>query len=315
MNAEDRGLGALPDSPDPRDYPIDALYAAEELAPPELDALPTSYRVPDPLHPILDQGSSPMCVAYSSANQKGYADRRDYGRWFDWAEAQFFHAIGGTDAGAEVRWAMQQMVDTGYPVAGVPGSAGHHRIAAYYKIDPGPDMHGQIRQALVTFRHPLILSVAWYRSWFHPRFDGTLPAPDTQVGGHAIVVCGWREDGALLLANSWGSDWGRQGYCWLPAAYLAHARSAWRAVDVVEHPVPWRHTVVTRSRVNLRRTPKTSAPKLGSIPQGATLLTQALERYGGKYTGPGGRHRTDWVRVTRGDHTGWVARAYTRPKG
>jgi hypothetical protein len=310
----ERGLGALADSDDPRDYPIDALYAAEDAEPPELDALPSAYHVPFPLTPILDQGSSPMCVAYSTSWQKAYADRRDYLAWIDFAEPVFFHQIGGTERGAEVRWAMQRMVDAGYPVTGVPNAAAQHRIAAYYRIDAGPDMHGQIRQALATFHVPLVLSIAWYRSWFRPKADGTLPAPETLVGGHAIVVVGWREDGALLLANSWGTDWGEKGYCWLPKAYLSHARAAWRAVDVVDHPVPYKRAVVTKSRVNLRRAPRTTATKLGLIPQGASLITKQLEKYGGKYRGPDGAARTDWVQVTRGDHTGWIARAYTRSK-
>jgi hypothetical protein len=309
-----RGLGALPDSPDPRDYPLDALYTAEDVEPVALDALPASYRVPAPLAPILDQGNSPMCVAYSSSWQQAYADRRDYGSWIDFAEARFFHEIGGTAAGAETRWAMQHRVDVGYPVTNIPNAAAQHKLAAYYKVEPGPGMAGAIRQALATFHVPLILSTAWYRSWFHPRKDGTLPAPDTQVGGHAIVVCGWRADGALLLANSWGTDWGEAGYCYLPPLYLSHARAAWRAVDVVDHPVPWHRTVVTKSRVNLRKTPKTNAAKLGSIPEGATLATRELEKYGGKYLGPQGHARTDWVKVTRGDHTGWVARGYVRVK-
>jgi hypothetical protein len=310
----ERGLGALPDSPDPRDYPIDALYAAEDATPPELDALPSHFRIASPLSPILDQGSSPMCVAYSTSWQKAYADRRDYLAWIDFAEPLFFHQIGGTERGAEVRWAMQHMGDMGYPVTGVPNAGGQPRIAAYYRIDSGAGMHGAIQQALATFGVPLVLSIAWYRSWFRPKADGTLPAPVDLVGGHAIVICGWREDGALLLANSWGTDWGEQGYCWLPAAYLSHARAAWRAVDVVDHPVPYKRAVVTKSRVNLRRAPRTSASKLGSIPEDASLVTRQLEKYGGRYTGPNGAARTDWVQVTRGDHTGWVARAYTRPK-
>jgi hypothetical protein len=55
------GLGAIPDEPDPRDYPIDALYAAEDLEPTSLDALPASYAAP--LMPaVLDQHTTPMCV-------------------------------------------------------------------------------------------------------------------------------------------------------------------------------------------------------------------------------------------------------------
>ena len=72
--------------------------------------------------------------------------------------------------------------------------------------------------------------------------------------------------------------------------------------------------MVTRARVNLRKAPKTNAAKLGLIPAGATLSAHELEKYGGKYTGPDGHARTDWVQVKRGDHTGWVARGYTRTK-
>lgn len=311
---DDYGLGALPDSDDPRDYPLEALYAAEDVEAPALDTLPAAYHVPYPFAPILDQGSSPMCVAYSTSWQKAWSDRRDYGTWIDFAEPVFFHQIGGTSAGAEIRWAMQKLVDSGYPVTGVPNAASQHRIAAYYKLDAGPGMAGEIKQALVTFRVPLVLSTVWYRSWFHPKADGTLPAPDVVVGGHAIVVLGWRADGALLLANSWGTDWGEKGYCFLPPQYLAHARAAWRAVDVVDHPVPWVRRIVTTERVHLRRHPRRSAAAIGLVPDNASLLTRKIEKYGGGYRAPSGRIRTDWVQVTRGDHVGWIARAYTRSK-
>ena len=54
------------DTPDDRDYPLDALYAAEGIDPTPVDALPSSYRVPG-MPPVLDQGSSPMCVAFASS--------------------------------------------------------------------------------------------------------------------------------------------------------------------------------------------------------------------------------------------------------
>ena len=57
------GLGARPDPPDERDYPISALYAAEGLT--ASVVLPASYAAPG-MPPVLDQHATPMCVASSS---------------------------------------------------------------------------------------------------------------------------------------------------------------------------------------------------------------------------------------------------------
>jgi hypothetical protein len=124
------GLGALPDAPDERDYPISALYAAEGLT--ASIVLPASYAAPG-MPPVLDQHATPMCVAYSSSAMKAWQDRRDQERFFDFDEPTFFGQIGGTPAGAYVRDAMERMRRFGYPVAG-SGDAGNHRIAAYYAV-------------------------------------------------------------------------------------------------------------------------------------------------------------------------------------
>ena len=54
------------------------------------------------------------------------------------------------------------------------------------------------------------------------------PSPEERVlGGHAIVAVGYddkkqigKEKGALLIRNSWGTEWGELGYGWLPYAYV-----------------------------------------------------------------------------------------------
>jgi len=87
------GLGALPDAPDERDYPLSALYAAEGLT--ASVVLPASYAAPG-MPPVLDQHATPMCVAYSSSAMKAWQDRRDQERFFDFDEPTFFGQIGGT---------------------------------------------------------------------------------------------------------------------------------------------------------------------------------------------------------------------------
>ena len=41
-------------------------------------------------------------------------------------------------------------------------------------------------------------------------------AGSTQQGGHAMLVVGFDDSrGAFKVLNSWGKDWGRDGYCWI----------------------------------------------------------------------------------------------------
>lgn len=297
------GLGALPDAPDERDYPLSALYASEGLT--ASVVLPATYAAPG-MPPILNQGSSPMCVAYSSSAMKAWQDRRDLERFFDFDEPRFFAEIGGTAAGAYVRAAMERMRTAGYPVVG-SGDPAHHRIAAYYAV---PRDLATIKAAIFDLG-PIIVSTPWYRSWFRST-GGVLPRPDSLVGGHAIVAYGWDTRG-LRLRNSWGADWGVGGDCWMPAYLVQHLSGAWKAADAIEHPIAWAHTVdvTARPSLNVRRAPTTAAAKVASLPYGGDVATTRLEKYGGRYA-VNGVVRTDWLEVKAGTRTGWVARGYTR---
>lgn len=62
--------------------------------------------------------------------------------------------------------------------------------------------------------------------------DGNLDIPypkrgDTLEGGHAVLAVGYDDDkkingetGAILIRNSWGTQWGDKGYGWLPYKYV-----------------------------------------------------------------------------------------------
>jgi len=118
------GLGALPDAPDERDYPVSALYAAEGLT--ASVVLPASYAAPGmPL--VLDQHATPMCVACSSSALKAWQDRRDQERFFDFDEPACFAAIGGTANGARVRDALERMTATLSLRPGAPPPRGEGR--------------------------------------------------------------------------------------------------------------------------------------------------------------------------------------------
>lgn len=231
MTDQPYGLGAVPSPPDARDFPITALYAATATEIPT--AFPAAYIVPGLLPAVLDQGSTPQCVAFSSSASRAYQDRLDQGVFFDFDEGKFFGRIGGTEQGAYPRAAMDEMRTTGYPVV-VTGDAGQHRIAAYYAV---PTEIDAMKAALVSFG-PLVYSTGWYWSWFSTTSTGLLRAPTTLAGGHAILVIGWEPRG-FLLQNSWGTDFGIEGRCTLPWEYVGfpHSWECWKTVDVIEPPV------------------------------------------------------------------------------
>lgn len=66
--------------------------------------------------------------------------------------------------------------------------------------------------------------------------DAEIPYPtifDSVRGGQAVMAVGYddhrrvRSDkGALLVANSWGSGWGQEGYGWLPYSYVREELAA-----------------------------------------------------------------------------------------
>ena len=297
------GLGAIPDEPDDRDFPLDALYAAEDIDPTPPDALPASYVVPG-MPAVLDQHATPMCVAFSTSALKSWQDRRDQERWFPFDEPAFFRQIGGTPDGAHVRDAMNSLLTVGYP----PDPA-RHRIAAYFVV---PVTAEAIKAAILDLG-PIVLSTPWFRSWFHPTRDGILPTPDVKVGGHAIVGYGWDTRG-IRLRNSWGSDWGVAGDCFMPTVDVRRLNGAWKTADQVVHPIPWARTVVITAspRLRMRKAPKTASAEVGNLPHGHRQPTLRLEKFGGRYRTASGKVRTDWLEVSHGGKRGWIARGYTK---
>ncbi len=66
--------------------------------------------------------------------------------------------------------------------------------------------------------------------------EAEIPVPnfyDSIEGGHSVMAVGYDDDrvfrsyrGALLIRNSWGTDWAENGYGWLPYAYVREELAA-----------------------------------------------------------------------------------------
>ncbi|MDH6128277.1 C1A family cysteine protease [Kitasatospora sp. GP82] len=73
---------------------------------------------------------------------------------------------------------------------------------------------------------PFVFGFTVYSSFESPEVAKTgeapMPSPSDQVlGGHAVLAVGYDDSTQrFLVRNSWGPDWGLDGYFTLPYAYL-----------------------------------------------------------------------------------------------
>ena len=86
-------------------------------------------------------------------------------------------------------------------------------------------------------RKPVVIAARLYKSFKskEARKTGLIPVPnpatEKSTGGHAMIAVGY--DNArqvIIVRNSWGTDWGDGGYCYIPYAYFKAKDAAGRAL-------------------------------------------------------------------------------------
>jgi len=117
--------------------------------------------------------------------------------------------------------------------------AQNYKTIKYYRHDPPSATPEDILNRVKTYLaagHPAMFGFTVYSSIEQASGSGRIPFPsplDKIEGGHAVVAVGYDDkmkirnryegeeaEGALLIRNSWGQDWGEAGYGWLPYDYL-----------------------------------------------------------------------------------------------
>lgn len=186
---------------DPRDKRFLAM-------PPPAQAITRRYRYWQTAAP-LDQGQTPMCVAYSGEQMllSGPVKNRFYKTPSDlYLECQKNDEWPDDVPydGTSVRALMKVLQSHGY-------------IQTY---EWAFDVDRAARQVLEV--GPVVFGVTWYVDAMETDGWGFIHASGNVAGGHAIMCCGVNLDkkcpdgskGAFRLINSWG-NWGEGGRCWL----------------------------------------------------------------------------------------------------
>ena len=127
------------------------------------------------------------------------------------------------------------------PTAFCYAFAQNYQAISYYRLDPPGTTPAQLLLRIKTNLAaglPSMFGFTVYSSISQAgNNDGKIPYPtkgEKIEGGHAIVVVGYDDKmkiknnivggnettGAFQIRNSWGTDWGQDGYGWLPYEYI-----------------------------------------------------------------------------------------------
>jgi len=193
--------------------------------------------------PIRSQGQIGSCTVFAVTAIYEYLLRRSKAENPDMSEHFVYYNVCKKDAdgnpiddGSSIYDVVKSMSDLGIchesdcpydgtlsrPTEEAYAEAKNHIIkqAQNVKID-----HQHITSAL-TEGYPVTISLALYDS-FSPDKNGFIYRPtDEEIkegkpGYHAMVIVGYSEDSRVyIVRNSWGTDFGDKGYCYIPFSYI-----------------------------------------------------------------------------------------------
>ena len=234
----DQGYGSLPIPPE--EY---AMLASADRAESSV-TLPSEMDL-SPFFPLPgSQGEQASCVGWATAYAlKSYQERLEMGWEFTpnhlFSPAFIYNQLnGGQDRGARIDLALQLIVTQGaatlasmpydvddfrsQPSASARQEAAGFRAAASTRINSSRDV-----RAYLAARTPVVAHLEICENF--DDLQGSNAVYNSFVGaceGHAVTFTGYDDNlfgGAFRVLNSWGQDWGDEGYFWLPYDFFRDA--------------------------------------------------------------------------------------------
>lgn len=226
-------FGWLPDKPDDRDFKFSLLKE-------KLRKLPSISSVEYLCPSIYQQGELGSCVGNAVASQISFSHIKNKlpdpvpSRLFIYYNAREIEGTTYEDAGCSLRDALKSVAKQGVcqeilwpyfiekftvkPPLSCYTDALTEQVISYHRISYSlADMKGCILEGF-----PFSIGIRVFENFPMETITGNIPMPlGQELGGHAMVVVGYDNPAKkFIVRNSWGKEWGINGYGKIPYAYL-----------------------------------------------------------------------------------------------
>lgn len=244
MAWQGKGLGWRRDTPDFRDH---HFTAPQTLLP---DQMPLIVDMRQHMPGIYDQGQLSSCTANAIGAAIEYQQRKEKlheyvpSRLFIYFNERQLENSVGSDCGAEIRDGIKTVMSQGVcPESPYPNRAvwPYNEQAVFTR--PPEECYRDARTDLVkgyarimqnvealeqclAIGFPVIFGMACYSSFESDlvAHTGVVLMPqqnEKSLGGHAVLLVGYlHNDRLFIVRNSWGKQWGKNGYCLMPYGYV-----------------------------------------------------------------------------------------------
>ncbi|AUI67675.1 C1 family peptidase [Beggiatoa leptomitoformis] len=197
---------------------------------------------------VEDQENTSSCVANAVAGAYEYLAKRHLGedsynvsRLFIYYNARSYRSWEEKDSGSFISDAIEGLREYGAcseetwvfdvkAVTSEPDEESYNEAAQFLveSVELVPVDLTAWKSALAE-GHPIIFGISLFKSFDSQRKKGLVPMPSPQEtarashGGHAMLCVGYSDnDQMFIVRNSWGADWGDNGYCYIPYRYLVN---------------------------------------------------------------------------------------------
>lgn len=207
---------------------------------------------------VKDQGPLPSCTAFPiTAVYEFFAYRNkknvDISELFVYYNSRALNGDANEEKGVTLLSAIQAVKERG-----ACQSKTHPYQIDAFKTKPSDEAYTEAQHQIVNKAYrikikekdfkqaiangiPVIIGLKLFKSFFPQNESGVIPYPSENEsrhenhGSHAMLLVGYNDDDKLFkIRNSWGEDFGDNGYCYAPYDYIANTDFCMEAFVITE---------------------------------------------------------------------------------